>query len=133
MFFLLITFLLVEVSRLQNNHDWHATVRTFHRKNCSCESNQNSFDWSKISQDLLLLSVTSFIFIQIYLDNGIVLVHFEDTSIFIMIRNFVPVNETGTDFCSVSKCLGIEVPKSVLKYCPASHIHDFKHKMLQIL
>ena len=50
-----------------------------------------------------------------------------------MIRKFVLVNETVTDFCCVLNFMGMEVPNSVLKYCPASHIHDFKHKMLQIL
>ena len=50
---------------------------------------------------------------------------------FIMIRKFVPVNETVTDFCCVLNFRGMEVPNSVLKYFLASHIHDFKHKMLQ--
>ena len=50
-----------------------------------------------------------------------------------MFRKFVPVNENVTDFCCVLNCLGMEVLNSVLKYCLAIHIHDFKHKMLQIL
>ena len=50
-----------------------------------------------------------------------------------MIGKFVLVKETVADFCCVLNCLGMEVPNSVLKYCLASHIHDFKHKMLQIL
>ena len=52
---------------------------------------------------------------------------------FIMIRKFVPVNENVTDFCCVLNCLGMKVPNSVLKYCLGSHIHHFKHRMLQIL
>ena len=50
-----------------------------------------------------------------------------------MIRKFVPVNKTVTDFCCVLNFMGMEVPNSVFKCCLASHIHDFKHKMLQIL
>ena len=52
---------------------------------------------------------------------------------FIMIRKLVLVKESVTDFCCVLNVIGMEVPSSVLKYCLASHIHDFKHKMLQIL
>ena len=64
-----------------------------------------------------------------------VLVDFENTRSFnfIMIRKFVPVNKTLTDFCCVLNCMGMEVPNSVFKCCLASHILDFKHKMLQIL
>ena len=50
-----------------------------------------------------------------------------------MIRKYVLVNETVTDFCCVLNFMGMEMLNSVLKYCLASHIHDFKHKMLQIL
>ena len=52
---------------------------------------------------------------------------------FIMIRKFVLVKETVTDLCRVLNFMGMEVPNSVLKYCPVSHIHDLKHKMPQIL
>ena len=51
---------------------------------------------------------------------------------FIMIRKYVLVNETLTDFCCVLNFMGMEMLNSVLKYCLASHIHDFKHKMLLI-
>ena len=47
---------------------------------------------------------------------------------FIMIREFVPVKESVTDFCCILNFMGMEVPNSVLKYCLASHIHDSKTK-----
>ena len=39
---------------------------------------------------------------------------------FIMIGKFVLMKETVTDFCCVLNCLGMEVPNSVLKYCPVT-------------
>ena len=67
------------------------------------------------------------------MDNGKVFCRFMKIKQFIMIRKFVPVKESVTDFCCVLNFMVMKVPNSVLKYCLASHIHDFKHKMLQIL
>ena len=41
---------------------------------------------------------------------------------FIMIRKFVLVDKTVTDFCCVLILMGMEVLNSVLKYCPATVI-----------
>ena len=69
------------------------------------------------------------------MDHGIVLADFDNTRSFnfIMFSEFVLVNKNVTDFCCVLNFMGMEVPNSVFKCCLASHIHHFKHKMLQIL
>ena len=45
----------------------------------------------------------------------------------------VTVDENVTDFCCDLNFMGMEVPNGVSNFSPASLIHDFKHKMLQIL
>ena len=43
-----------------------------------------------------------------------------------MIRKFVPVKDSVTNFCCVLNFMGTDVPNSVVKYCLASYIHDFE-------
>ena len=103
------------MSRLQNKNQ---TVRTFHRRNNTVFGNgpKDIFDWSKIWLDFFTFS---FIFLQNHVANWIVLADFDHTSnlsrlgpflknfwrtwvlfvgplipLFIMIRKFVPVNNT---------------------------------------
>ena len=78
-------------------------------------TDRNFFDWTKFSQISyfqLALVLIRFIYIQNHLDNGIVLGYLKIQQ-FIIIRSFVPVNETVTDFYCVLNFMDIKGPCSV--------------------
>ena len=68
------------------------------------------------------------------MDNGIVLVDFDNTKQFIMIRNFVPVKETVTDFCCVLEFMDITGSCTVFENLVGPFIFiSSKTKILQII